>query len=471
MAQPLSVLFVVPNRQKFGDQIKPCGWYVPTVSFAYTNFVDAGLNVTFCSPQGGNAPVDPESDDLWDYTQCRTFMEDRHVMNLLQKTVAIKDVDPSKFQVLYLAGGFGSMYDFASNKHLKEVIAKMYAKGAIISSVGCGAAGLLNVKLTNGKSLIKGKKVTGYTNHELSLSGNALLMTYKLQTKMEEEGCVFQEGARKGLNVVQDGQLITGQNCTSTAETARAVIQALQAHKKTQPKKGNMKALIVLTNTGVLGDGKPTGWYLPTVSYPYADLEEEGVPTTFCSPHGGNAPVDEESVGLWDHPENQAFMKDKIVIDQIKNTVPVRDINPSEYNIIHFGGGFGAVNDLANNDTLNKITAHIYENGGIVSSISNGGAGLLNVKLSNGEYLVNDKYVTAITNEELSRVPECNSVPFKIESKLVEQGALFDEGTPVKENVCISDCGRIITGQNPNSCINTAHELIKAYKKVKATAA
>merc|ERR1712226_1193245 len=93
--------------------------------------------------------------------------------------------------------------------------------------------------------------------------------------------------------------------------TARAVIKALQSHKKAQPQKGNKKALIVLTNTGVLGDGTPSGWYLPTVSYPYAGLEEEGIQITFCSPHGGNAQVDDESVGLWDHPENQAFMKDK----------------------------------------------------------------------------------------------------------------------------------------------------------------
>lgn len=94
--------------------------------------------------------------------------------------------------------------------------------------------------------------------------------------------------------------------------------------------------------------------------------------------------------------------------------------------------------------------------------------GLLNVKLSDGRYLVQDKHVTSITDEELSRLPEHSSVPFKIQSKLIEQGAIFEEGTPVKENVTVSDCGRIVTGQNPNSSINTALALVKAYKTMKA---
>jgi len=460
-----SVLFIVTNATKFQKGNKECGWYLPTVCFAYQAFIDAGYKVHFASVKGGETQVDPESADLWDFTACTDFLYDRPVISLLKNTTCVKDVDPKQYHVVFFAGGYGSMYDLAGDINLKKVVAAVYENGGIVSSVGMGAAGLLNVKLSNGKSLISGKKITGYTDAEMKRSGKADLMPFMLEAKLKAEGAKFQPGSFQQLNVVEDGRLITGQNCTSTAETANKIIASCKPKCKGAE---SINALFVVTNISTLGDGRAAGWYLPTISYPYTDLKKEGVNITFCSPYGGDAIVDDESVGLWDHPECAAFMRNSVVLDEIKKTVPIKDVDASKYKIIVFGGGFGASYDIATHDTVKKVTAQIYENGGIVSCVANGGAGLLNVKLSDGRYLVQDKHVTSITDEELSRLPEHSSVPFKIQSKLIEQGAIFEEGTPVKENVTVSDCGRIVTGQNPNSSINTALALVKAYKTMKA---
>ena len=89
----------------------------------------------------------------------------------------------------------------------------------------------------------------------------------------------------------------------------------------------------------------------------------------------------------------------------------------------------------------------------------------MNVKLSDGRWLVQDQVCVGQTNEEVVRTPKRHYLPFMLESRLRDQGAVFDEGTSIKEHVVVSNCGRIVTGQNPNSSIETAHQLIKAVKQ------
>ena len=115
--------------------------------------------------------------------------------------------------------------------------------------------------------------------------------------------------------------------------------------------------------------------------------------------------------------------------------------------------------DFPNNKKLAKIAAKIYENDGIVAAVCHGPSALVNIKLSNGEYLVDGKTVSVFTNEEEANVELKNVVPFSLEDKLIERGATVDKAAMWQEKVSVDE--RLVTGQNPASAKLTAEKIVE----------
>lgn len=219
------------------------------------------------------------------------------------------------------------------------------------------------------------------------------------------------------------------------------------------------KALIVVTNHEALGNtGEKTGWYLPEVSHIYFPLTEAGFHIDFASPKGGKAPLDQKSYDLSD-ALNKRFVEEKKLLPQFEHTLALSNINPKDYQIIFFAGGHGTMWDFPNSADLNRVTAAIYEQGGIVSAVCHGPAALVNVKLSNGNYLIAGKEVSAFTNEEEQAVELTKIVPFSLETKLKEHGAKFHAGKMWDNIVVVSD--RLITGQNPQSAYSLGKKIVE----------
>ncbi|MBV6626296.1 MAG: type 1 glutamine amidotransferase domain-containing protein [Rivularia sp. (in: Bacteria)] len=228
---------------------------------------------------------------------------------------------------------------------------------------------------------------------------------------------------------------------------------------KSQVNQNSQKILIVLTNHNKLGNtGKKTGFYLDEVAHPYAVFTKAGFKVDFVSPTGEEAPIDPKSYNL-DDPLNKQFVENKTVMAQIKDTLSPQEIDLNQYSAIFFAGGHGVMWDLPNNKELSKITAAIYEKGGVVGAVCHGPAGLVNVKLSNGNYLVAGKEVAAFTNEEEEAVELTEEMPFLLESKLIERGANHTEADNFQSHVVVS--GNLVTGQNPASATKTAEEMVK----------
>lgn len=207
------------------------------------------------------------------------------------------------------------------------------------------------------------------------------------------------------------------------------------------------KILFVVTSHDKKGStNQPTGYFLSEVSHPWEILHEAGYEIDFVSPKGGKAPVD--GFDLTD-PVNKKFWEDKVYHDKIENTLTPSQVTPADYIAIHFAGGHGAVWDLPDNEEIAAIAAKIYENNGIVSAVCHGPAGIVNIKLSNGKYLVDGKKVNAFTNEEEIAVGLEKVVPFLLEDKLIERGVQFEKSGVWQSHV-VSD-QRLITGQNPQS--------------------
>ncbi len=219
-----------------------------------------------------------------------------------------------------------------------------------------------------------------------------------------------------------------------------------QTQNNTKMKK---KILFVVTSHDKKGStNQPTGYYLSEVSHPWEILHEAGYEIDFVSPQGGKAPVD--GFDLSD-PVNKKFWEDKVYRHKVENTLKPSQVNPADYVAIHFAGGHGAVWDFPDNEAIATIAAKIYENNGIVSAVCHGPAGLVNIKLSNGKYLVDGKKVNAFTNEEEIAVGLEKVVPFLLEDKLIERGAKFEKSGLWQSHV-VSD-HRLITGQNPQSAV------------------
>jgi putative intracellular protease/amidase len=221
------------------------------------------------------------------------------------------------------------------------------------------------------------------------------------------------------------------------------------------------KILFVVTSHDKKGDtGENTGYYLGEVSHPWEVLHKAGYEIDFVSPKGGTPPVD--GFDLKD-PVNKEFWENKEYKNKIDHSLQPSQVNPNDYSTIFYAGGHGAMWDFADNTELTSIASKIYENGGIVAGVCHGPAGLVNIKLNNGKYLVDGKKINAFTNEEESEVKLTNVVPFLLEDKLKEKGAKFEK-SGLWQNHVVSD-QRVITGQNPQSAKSVGETILKELNK------
>ena len=222
------------------------------------------------------------------------------------------------------------------------------------------------------------------------------------------------------------------------------------------------KVLLVLTSHSELGDtGKKTGFWLPELTHPYYEFKKAGYLIDVASIQGGIAPVDPKSLEEPDDA-NQRFLQDAELMAKVFRTLPLSEIDPTAYQAVVFAGGSGPMWDFPNNKHVNRVAAAIYENNGIVSAICHGPAALIDIKLSNGKYLVSGKKVAAFTNEEEEELKLTHVIPFLLQDKLIERGAQHIYGKPWKENVVVD--GRLITGQNPASATKFAEKIIEHLK-------
>jgi len=207
------------------------------------------------------------------------------------------------------------------------------------------------------------------------------------------------------------------------------------------------KILFVVTSHSEKGNtGEKTGYYLGEVSHPWNVLHSAGYEIDFVSPKGGKAPVDAFDMN---DAINKKFWDNNMYRNKIENTKKPSEVNPDDYVAIHYAGGHGAMWDFADNTEIAEIAKQIYENNGVVSAVCHGPAGLVNIKLSNGSYLVDGKKVNAFTNEEEIKVNLEDVVPFLLEDQLKKRGAIFEKSAPFTEHVITDQ--RLVTGQNPQS--------------------
>ncbi|CAA9286771.1 MAG: Intracellular protease [uncultured Cytophagales bacterium] len=231
--------------------------------------------------------------------------------------------------------------------------------------------------------------------------------------------------------------------------------------------KNMKKILFVVTSHDKKGStGAPTGYYLGEVSHAWEVLRNAGYEIDFVSPKGGKAPVD--GMDLED-AVNKAFLADEVYRHKVEHTMKPSEVNPADYAAIYYAGGHGTMWDFPQNEAIAAIATRIYENNGVIGAVCHGPAGLVNVKLSDGTYLVDGKKVNAFTNGEETAAKLDNVVPFLLESKLIERGARFEKSGLWQPHVAVD--GRLVTGQNPASAKRVGEGVLAVLQKLEAPAA
>jgi putative intracellular protease/amidase len=204
--------------------VRSTGYYLSEAAHPWRVFTDAGYTVELASVAGGEPPVDGA--DLDDPIQ-RAFVEDPTVAAALRTTPTFADVDSGAYDAVFFAGGHGAMWDFPEDAELGRVAREVYEGGGVVAAVCHGPAALLGVRLSDGRPLVEGKRVAGFTNEEEAAVGLTEVVPFLLQTRLEQLGAKHEAGATFAVKVVTDDRLVTGQNPPSATGTAEAVLAEL----------------------------------------------------------------------------------------------------------------------------------------------------------------------------------------------------------------------------------------------------
>ena len=177
------------------------------------------------------------------------------------------------------------------------------------------------------------------------------------------------------------------------------------------------------------------------------------------------APIDPNSIDENDE-DNQRFLKDAALMRKVITTKKISDANYKDYQAIVFAGGHGTMWDFPNNEDVKSLIKNIYENNGVVASICHGPSALVNVKLSNGKYIVDGKKIAVFTNIEERIAGLTNEVPFLLQSTLIKQGGIDESGMIPWTEHAVAD-QRLVTGQNPRSAHKFGKLIVEELKKLK----
>jgi putative intracellular protease/amidase len=226
------------------------------------------------------------------------------------------------------------------------------------------------------------------------------------------------------------------------------------------------KILIALTSHGELGStGRQTGVYLPELAHPWKVFTDAGYTVDLVSVQGGRPPVDGTDLS---DPVQKAFLDDPDMSAKLADTLRPDQVNPADYDAIFYAGGHGTMWDFPEASRLGEIAREVYEDKGVVAAVCHGPAGLVNITLSDGRYLLDGKEVAGFTNDEEVAVGLADEVPFMLETRLEQRGAKHT-GAPNFQPWVVRD-GRLITGQNPASATGVAEQTVTALAETRAGA-
>jgi len=225
----MKILIVLTSHDTLGDTGKKTGFWLEELAAPYYSFVDAGAELILASPAGGQPPLDPKSNEPDAQTETtKRFEADEVAMQQLANTHKLSEVLNQDFDAVFYPGGHGPLWDLAEDQNSISLIEQTLQANKPVALV-CHAPGVLrDVKDAEGRSIIEGKTVTGFSNSEEDGVGLTDIVPFLVEDMLKEKGGQYSKAEDWQVYVQEDGLLITGQNPASSAATAEALLKLLK---------------------------------------------------------------------------------------------------------------------------------------------------------------------------------------------------------------------------------------------------
>ena len=225
----MKILIVLTSHDQLGDTGKKTGFWLEEFAAPYYVFMDAGAQVVLASPEGGEPPLDPKSDEPDAQTEAtERFNGDGEAQTLLANTYRLDQVSVEDFDAVFYPGGHGPLWDLHNNPDSVALLNAFSRAGKPIGAVCHAPVVLLNARAADGEPLVGGKRVTGFSNAEEDAVGLSDVVPLLLEDALKDKGGVYSKGEDWGEYVLVDGLLVTGQNPASSEKAARELLTLLK---------------------------------------------------------------------------------------------------------------------------------------------------------------------------------------------------------------------------------------------------
>lgn len=222
----MKILMVLTSHEQLGDSGHKTGFWAEEFAAPYYLFKDAGAEIVLASPNGGQPPIDPNSEQSGAQTNATVrLFEDEAAMEQLANTLKLSQVNADNFDAVFYPGGHGPLWDLAEDPLSIGLIQQFWEQEKPVAAVCHAPAVLINVKTPTGKPLVEGRKVSGFTNSEEAAVGLTDVVPFLLEDKLKELGGQYEKVADWQPYAVVDGHLITGQNPASSELVARELLK------------------------------------------------------------------------------------------------------------------------------------------------------------------------------------------------------------------------------------------------------
>ena len=231
------------------------------------------------------------------------------------------------------------------------------------------------------------------------------------------------------------------------------------------------RALVITTSHSVLAapgetEGPATGVWGAELTHPYYTFTDGGMEVDVASITGGAIPIDPQSFFFATiSPEDERFLDDAIARAKVDNSIPIADVDISQYDVVFMAGGWGAAYDLAQSPVLaEKVTESYYaDRSAIIGGVCHGVLGLVNAKDRDGKLLIAGRRMTGVSDKQIKEL-NIEITPMHPETELRKAGAIYEKQTGFRDilatHVVVDDEQRFVTGQNQNSGLETAHRMM-----------
>lgn len=224
----MKILMVLTSHDQLGDTGNKTGFWLEEFAAPYYVFKDAGAEITLASPKGGQPPIDPSSDsDDAQTDDTRRFKDDKDAQQHLASTVKLADVTEDGFDAIFYPGGHGPLWDLAEDGDSKRLIEAFAKADRPVGAVCHAPAVFRHTQGADGKPLVSGRRVTGFTNSEEEAVQLTNVVPFLVEDMLKANGGQFERGDDWADFVLRDGKLVTGQNPASSASAARDVLALL----------------------------------------------------------------------------------------------------------------------------------------------------------------------------------------------------------------------------------------------------